>query len=107
MGVHVLAGDADGTQHAAAMYDSVTNQMFGPLFVGADAEEQIDAFLAWMRLQPWLLHAVEMEIGADDIPNPLRGAHTSDPRAWPASGLRKLYRYWRERFVDTESNTLD
>jgi hypothetical protein len=97
MGVRVLVGDADGTK-AAALYDSVTGWMIGPIFEAEDAYEQAEAFLDWMRHEPYLLHAEEIELTPLDIPDP-RYIRADDPRVWPDSGLAKLVAYWRRDHV--------
>lgn len=51
MGIRILVGVADGSKSAAALYDSVTDTMFGPLIEAAcadDATERAEAFIAYV-----------------------------------------------------------
>ncbi len=93
MGVRTLGGTADGTTPAAAMYDSVTGWMLGPIFEGDDACEQIEAFLAWLGTMPYVKRAREIGFARHETPDPRRDA--TDPRSWPDAGLNKLVTYWR------------
>lgn len=45
MGVRILVGRYDVTQHKACMVDSVTDHAFGPLF---DSEDDVQAFIDWL-----------------------------------------------------------
>lgn len=101
MGVRILAGMADGTRQAAAMYDSVTGQMFGPIFEAEDAPEQIEAFLEWLaEMRAFAaIDRGELAVEPEDLPLMTEGR---DAREWPASGLAKVVAFWRERYVDED-----
>lgn len=100
MGIRILEGTYDGTDPAAFMVDSVREVAIGPLWKGVEAAEQIEAFVDWMSKEPWLRDETfaALDLDRDEIPDPLADAH--DPRAWPPAGLKKLRRYWTEKFVD-------
>lgn len=93
MGVRTLVGEYDGDARAAVMVDSASGTAFGPLFEGPDAEEQVDAFLEWMRRLPFVTLAAEIGLDPADVPHPALPAQ--DPRYWPESGLAKLGAFWR------------
>lgn len=102
MGVRTLIGEADGTKRAAAMYDSVSGWMIGPIWEADDAPEQIEAFLQWMR-QLGPVSAIEngtLVLDASDLPYPTRDE--TDARCWPDSGLKKIIAHWRKLYVDDE-----
>jgi hypothetical protein len=46
MGIRILEGSYDGESRGAAMVDSVTDTVFGPLFKSA---AHIDDFLEWLK----------------------------------------------------------
>jgi hypothetical protein len=93
MGVRTLIGTADGTRHAAAMYDSTNGLMLGDLFEADDAEDQIDAFQAWLARYPFAADPDAIGLEPNDAPGP--SGDGSDVRHWPDSGLKKLLAYWR------------
>jgi hypothetical protein len=64
MGLRILYDPADDM---AAMYDSVTDWAFGPVFYGPDAMDRIGAFIHWL---------------ADDA------------RTYPSPELERLYSEW-------------
>jgi len=101
MGVRTLDGIYDGTRRAAAMVDSTSGWMVGPIWEAEDAVEQIDAFLDWLRLLQFMSRAEEIGLESRDLPNPMRG-DGGDPREWPDSGLAKLVAFWRREHVDEE-----
>lgn len=93
MGVRTIIGTVDGTRHGAAMYDSVTGWMIGPIWEADDAEDQIEAFLDWLAKLQFMSRAAEIELESLDLPKP--GDDGNDVRQWPARGLIKLIAYWR------------
>lgn len=93
MGIRTISGTADGTRHAAAMYDSVTGRMLGVLFEHDSAEEQIDGFLTWMQHYNFVAACEQAGLEPADVPPPTIDIPT-DPREWPESGLRKLITYY-------------
>jgi hypothetical protein len=105
MGVRTLIGTYDGTSHAAAMVDSVSGQMFGQIFEGPDAEDQVEAFLEWMRIYKFVSLSEAIGLDTSDVPPPQYDLPT-DPRVWPDAGLAKLIRYWKAEHVDEETRTL-
>lgn len=96
MGVRLLIGEADGTTPAAAMYDSASGWMVGPVWEADDAPEQIEGFLDWLRKLQFMSRAEAIGLDSGDLPDPTRG-DGSDPREWPDSGLEKLVVYWRRQ----------
>lgn len=59
MGVRLLSGVYDGTQHATVMVDSVTGQAFGPLFASQwEAEE----FCAWLPRDARTFESAELVV---------------------------------------------
>ena len=100
MGVRTLVGIADGTTNAAAMYDSVTGRMIGPIFEADDAHEQIESFLNWMNSLTFMAYADVIGLEPSDLPDLDSPAHeASDVRRWPDSGLKKLIAYWKREHV--------
>lgn len=95
MGVRTLIGTADATEPAAAMYDSQSGTVFGPLFKDdehGEAAEQIDGLLEWLRTMRHVELAEEIGLGPSDVP----GVHDgTDARHWPESGLLKVAAYYR------------
>src|SRR5262249_37600718 len=97
-GVSTIVGTVDGTCHGAAMFDSMTGRMLGDIWEADDAEDQIEAFLEWLRqLRP--VAAVEdgtLELDHAELPFAGDG---SDARHWPARGLSKVAAFWRREFT--------
>lgn len=105
MGIRSVIGNYDGGDEAAVLVDSGADWAFGPVWKGPDAEEQIDRFMGWLRLEPYLLHAPEIGLTSHDIPAPL--ADATDPRNWPISGLMLLVAYWRAANLDEHGTLVD
>lgn len=97
-GVTTLVGTLDGYKDAAVMVNGLNDWPFGPAFYGADAYDQIEAFLAWMGRLQFMSKAEEIGLGPSDLPSPLN-QHPEDPRSWPDSGLDKLVRWWKEQHL--------
>lgn len=93
MGVRTLVGIADGTTDAAAMYDSVTGVMLGPIFEGGDPAATVEAFLGWLRAHP----ADARAFAADFAPP--RGDGT-DARNWDDGALAAIVARWRAEHLD-------
>lgn len=105
-GVRILEGTYDGTTPAAVMVDGLNDEWtVGPVFRGSEAVEQIEAFQDWMRREPWLANVEAIGLGPVDLP--VGGGLSSDPRAWPLSGLKKLLAYWRAQHLDADGYLLD
>lgn len=102
MGVSVLAGTADGTNTAAAMYCNTTGWMVGPIFEAPDAVEQIEAFLAWLGRGVGLTLRSQLNLG-----EPRAGALGTDPREWDDGALERLVRHWRSLYVGEDGWLLD
>jgi hypothetical protein len=97
-GVRILFGEYDGTKPAAVMVNGLDDVPFGPLFVGEDAHDQIDAFREWLRQLQFMSRAEEIGLTLRDVPSP--GLDGDDPRHWPDGGLRKLAAYWKTMNLD-------
>lgn len=95
MGVRTLIGEYDGTTPAAAMVDSASGFMVGPLFEGSDAPDRIEGFVEWMRVYSFVKLSEEIGLEPADVPGPVVDIPT-DPRAWPDSGMAKLVVYYDE-----------
>ena len=108
MGVRTLIGTADGHRSAAAMYDSASGWMVGPIFEAEDAEDQIDALLEWFRSGKWSSVA-EAVLGADwHMKHHIsRAVDLNDPRMWSDVALEKLITYWRARYIGEDGWLLD
>lgn len=98
MGVRTLIGIADGTTPAAAMFDSVSGFMVGPIWESTDAEDQIEAFLSWMDSERFITACEEIGLETVDLPHP--GLKANDIRFWPDTGIKKLVAYWRSTHLD-------
>ncbi len=94
MGVRTLVGVADGTTHAAAMFDSVSGRMLGPVVEHEEAESIIDGFLEWLRAMPYVSDPEGIGLTVVDLPHP--AVEGTDARSWPWTGFVKLMRYYRE-----------
>lgn len=92
MGVRTLVGEADGTTPAAAMYDSQSGFMFGPIFEGEDAPDRIEGFQEWLRRLPHVRDAEAIGLTTDDLPRLDRDG--ADARDWPDRGLKQLVAYY-------------
>lgn len=103
MGVRILAGKADATSHAAAMYDSVSGWMIGPLWEAEDAEEQIESFLAWLGRGKHAVKAVALGVA----PTGAVARDITDPRAWPDNALAEFIKLWRSFYVGGDGWLLD
>jgi len=99
MGVRTLVGMADGTTQAAAMYDSASGFMIGPIFEAPDSYEQVQSFLDWMNSLQFMQLTTEIGLTSDDLPNPTSQFSASDVRAWPDNGMEKLVNYWKSEHV--------
>lgn len=97
MGVRLLIGEYDGTTTAAAMVDSASGWMIGPVWEADDAPEQIEGFLDWLRRLQFM--SKSEDIGLDRHELPAIGHDGDDPRQWPDKGLEKLVAYWRRTFT--------
>ncbi len=98
MGVRTLIGIADGTTPAAAMFDSSSGFMVGPIWESTDAEGQIEAFLSWMDSEKFVAACEEIGLESSDLPHPALKAN--DIRFWPDTGIKKLVTYWRRTHLD-------
>jgi hypothetical protein len=100
MGVRTLVGEADGATHAAAMYCSTSGWMVGPIFEAPDAEDQIEAFLAWLQAGRW--RAWSAETGRRP-----RIGDGGDPREWDDGELERLVQLWRADHVGEDGWLFD
>lgn len=94
MGVRTLIGTADGTTHAAAMYESGSGWMIGPIFEAEDAEDQIEAFLDWLRRDG----VAEYRRGTNDVIVHLYG-DGSHPGSYHDSDLERLVKFWKLTYL--------
>ena len=107
MGVRTLIGEADGTTRAAAMYDSGSGWMIGPVWEAEDAEDQIEAFLTWLRSMEWY-GAREAVFGRTSHRNfLLPHADGTDPRGWSDAGLSALISFWKRDHVGEDGWLID
>lgn len=104
MGIRTAVVIADGT-HGAAMYDSASGWMVGPLWTASDAEEQIDAFLDWMQKEQYIGLAEQIGLTSGDLPSPL--LPSSDARNWPDAGLEKIISHWRSTHLGDDGLLLE
>jgi hypothetical protein len=101
MGVSTLVGEADGTTHAAAMYCNTSGWMVGPIWEAPDAEDQVEAFLAWMGSGRWRSAVESLAIRATPY------LDSNDVRQWDDGDLGKLISYWRHNYVGEDGWLLD
>lgn len=96
VGVRILSGEADGTTPAAALYDSVSGEMLGAIFEGADAYEQADAFAAWFSTDEFRAVYSEL-VGAGTVLGP--DDARDDVRAYSNETLGHLRTRWHALHV--------
>lgn len=84
MGVRLLTGTYDGTQHGVMMVDSTDNMAFGPLF---EDEDEAEAFQQWFT-------SGEAAKAADGLGIASHG-NDDDPRGYWPRDLRSLCDHWR------------
>jgi hypothetical protein len=76
MGVRILH---DAKAEMACLYDSVSDEAFGPVFGGADAEDQVNSFLEFLD---------------------------QDARTFSRSLLMRNYAAWHRASIDEETGEL-
>jgi len=81
MGIRILEGTYDGHKHAAALVDSVTDTVFGPLF---DSAHHAECFLEWLR---------------DNVTN-------EDARKLSSGELALAHDDWRKECLDEDGDFL-
>lgn len=95
MSVRTLVGTADGTNPAAALYDSVTGQMLGFIFEHeTHAVDHAESFLAWVE-GGRAKYVARQHL----IPHPIA---SHDFRAWTTDSLRQLLPIWRSELLDPD-----
>lgn len=101
MGIRILSGTADGDTTAAALYDSTTGWMIGPLFDTGDPVENAEAFLTWFTSGEAAATALKNNIGvrAGGLILGLRG---NDPRDFDEVGLERLFGTWKASALDED-----
>lgn len=104
MGVRMLVGEADGGRKAAAMYDSSSGWMVGPLFESEDADEQIDAFVQWLSEHG---AGLREKLALQDAPRGILGMDGRDPRHWLDPELERIVKHWRSLFVGDDGWLMD
>jgi hypothetical protein len=82
MGIRILEGMYDGSQHAAVLVDSVTDTAFGPLF---NSSYHAEHFLEWLR----------------------ENVTSDDARKLSAGELAEAHASWSEECLDEEGDLPD
>lgn len=74
----------DALQGIACMYDTTTDQAFGPVFSGPSADTEVQEFMDWLRENPphWAVAVANS------------GTDGTDPRHYIPSELESAVKFW-------------